>query len=93
VVVVNAVQKGVGAPLGPMTKHFEQRCSAVVTVPWDPGLETGAQTLLSSLRPTTRAGLIEMAAAVADNFPNEGARRSDPSNLSFFSSFDPATRS
>jgi putative peptide zinc metalloprotease protein len=93
VVVVNAVQKGVGAPLGPMTKHFEQRCSAVVTVPWDPGLETGAQTLLSSLRPTTRAGLIEMAAAVADNFPNEGARRSDPSNLSFFSNFDPATRS
>ena len=85
VVVVNAVQKGVGAPLGPMTRHFEQRCSAVVAVPWDPALETGAQTVLSSLRPRTRAGLVEVAAAVADNFPNLGPRRSDPSNLSFFS--------
>ena len=93
VVVVNAVQKGVGAPLGPMTKHFEQRCSAVVTVPWDPALETGARTVLSSLRPRTRAGLIEAAAAVADNFPNLGARRSDPRNLSFVSDFDPATPS
>ena len=77
VVVVNAVRKGVGAPLEPMTEHFAQRCSRVVTVPWDPALETGGETALSALRSETRAGLVEMAAAVADNFANLGARRSD----------------
>ncbi|HEU4515338.1 MAG TPA: MinD/ParA family protein [Nocardioidaceae bacterium] len=75
VVVINAVRPGVGAPLEPMTEHFSQRCSRVVTVPWDPALETGGQTGLSGLRRETQDGLVEMAAAVADNFPMSGARR------------------
>jgi putative peptide zinc metalloprotease protein len=75
VVVVNAVRPGVGAPLEPMTQHFAQRCSRVVTVPWDPALETGGQTGLPALRRETQDGLVEMAAAVADNFPMSGARR------------------
>lgn len=75
VVVINAVRPGVGAPLEPMTHHFAQRCSRVVTVPWDPALETGGQTGLSALRSETQDGLVEMAAAVADNFPMSGARR------------------
>ena len=75
VVVINAVRRGVGAPLDPMTEHFEQRCSRVVTVPWDPALETGGQTVLSALRRETQDGLVEVAAAVADSFPMSGVRR------------------
>lgn len=74
VVVINAVREGVGAPLDRMTEHFEQRCSRVVTVPWDPALEVGAQTVLSSLRRDTQNSLVEVAAALADNFPMSGAR-------------------
>ena len=68
VVVINAVRPGVGAPLEPIVEHFERRCQSVVTVPWDPALEVGAQTSLSSLREATREGLVEVAAAVADGF-------------------------
>jgi putative peptide zinc metalloprotease protein len=75
IVVINGVRRGLGAPLEPMVKHFTRRCSRVVTVPWDPALETGAQTLVSTLRDDTRDSLVEMAAAVSDNFPLNGARR------------------
>ena len=75
VVVINAVRRGVGAPLDPITEHFAQRCSRVVTVPWDPALETGGQTDLSALQKRTRDSLVEVAAALADNFPMSGARR------------------
>jgi putative peptide zinc metalloprotease protein len=75
VVVINGVRPGVGAPLDPIRDHFEQRCGRVVCVPWDPALETGAQTVLSALRSDTQEALMEMAAAVADNFPETGVRR------------------
>lgn len=78
VVVVNAVRKGVGAPLGAMTRHFEARCSRVVSVPWDPVLETGAETRLSMLAPSTRSSLLEMSAALADNFSERRNRRANP---------------
>ena len=74
IVVINGVRRGLGAPLEPMVKHFSRRCARVVTVPWDPALETGAQTVLSSLRGDTRDSLVEMAAAVADNFQTQSAR-------------------
>jgi putative peptide zinc metalloprotease protein len=75
VVVVNAVRPGVGAPLEPIIDHFERRCGRVVTVPWDPALETGGQTRLSSLREATRDGLVEVAAAVADGFSTGRSHR------------------
>jgi len=74
IVVINGVRRGLGVPLDPMVKHFSRRCARVVTVPWDPALETGAQTLLSSLRSDTRDSLVEMAAAVADDFQTQSAR-------------------
>lgn len=73
VVVINAVRKGVGAPLDPIADHFRQRCASVVTVPWDPALETGAETHLSELSDDTRAGLVAAAAAVADGFTTSRA--------------------
>ncbi len=75
VVVINGVRRGVDVPLDQMTKHFSQRCSRVIAVPWDCALETGAQTVLSSLHRDTRQSLVKMAAAVADNFSSSGPRQ------------------
>jgi putative peptide zinc metalloprotease protein len=74
VVVVNAVRPGIDTPIEAMVQHFERRCRCVVKVPWDAALEVGAQTSVSDLAPATRRGLVEMAAAVADGFDEDGAR-------------------
>jgi putative peptide zinc metalloprotease protein len=71
VVVVNAQRRG-GAPPDLMRRHFEKRCQHVVTVPWDNALEQGALTDMSSLRRATRDSLVDIAAAVADNFVQMG---------------------
>ena len=71
VVVVNAQRRG-GAPPDLMRRHFEKRCQHVVTVPWDDALEQGALTDMSSLRRATRDSLVDIAAAVADNFVQMG---------------------
>ena len=72
VVVVNAQRRG-ATPPDLMRRHFEKRCAAVVTVPWDDCLEQGALTDLSSLRRRTRESLVDIAAAVADNFVQQEA--------------------
>jgi putative peptide zinc metalloprotease protein len=46
----------------------------VVTVPWDDALEQGALTDMSSLHRKTRESLVDIAAAVADNFIRMGDR-------------------
>jgi putative peptide zinc metalloprotease protein len=74
VVVVNAQRRGAPPP-DLMRRHFEKRCHRVVTVPWDDALEQGALTDMSSLRRATRESLVDIAAAVADNFVQMG----DPS--------------
>lgn len=71
VVVVNAERRG-GEPPARMIRHFEKRCARVVTVPWDASLEPGALTDMSSLHRRTRESLVDIAAAVADNFVAEG---------------------
>ncbi len=68
VVVINGVRPGVGAPVTPMREHFERRCRRVVSVPWDPALETGARTDVSRLGVVTTEALLEMTAAVAEGF-------------------------
>ena len=73
VVVVNAQRHG-AAPPELMRRHFEKRCQRVVTVPWDGALEQGALTDMSSLHRKTRDSLVDIAAAVADNFVRMGAR-------------------
>lgn len=74
IVVINGVRRGTGAPLGHVTAHFEQRCARVLTVPWDPALETGGQTVLGELRRHTQHSLMVLAAAVADTFTTGGRR-------------------
>jgi putative peptide zinc metalloprotease protein len=75
VVVINGMRNGVGAPADPMRRHFEKRCDRVVTVPWDPALETGGRTDMSSLNRQTRDAMVQVAAAVADNFREIGTTR------------------
>jgi putative peptide zinc metalloprotease protein len=69
-VVVNAERRG-SEPPELMRRHFEKRCARVVTVPWDDALEPGALTDMSSLHRRTRDALVDIAAAVADNFAVE----------------------
>lgn len=76
VVVVNGVSAEIGAPVEPMVEHFTDRCSRVVTVPWDPELEIGRRTQMSALQPETRAAFDEVAASVAGLF-DEGGRALD----------------
>jgi putative peptide zinc metalloprotease protein len=73
VVVVNAQRNG-AAPPDLMRRHFEKRCEHVVTVPWDDALEQGALTDMSSMNRKTRESLVDIAAAVADNFVQMGHR-------------------
>lgn len=73
VAVINGVQ-GTGGlvQLDRIERHFGERCSAVVRIPWDRSLEAGARTGLEELRPRTLEAYLELAAAVADGFPGPG---------------------
>ena len=69
VVVINGVRRGRRPLRADASSTSSDGAHGSLTVPWDPALETGAQTLVSSLRADTRASLVEVAAAVADSFP------------------------
>ncbi|EHI40669.1 hypothetical protein OPAG_00584, partial [Rhodococcus opacus PD630] len=70
VAVVNAVRPRSGkVDLPKVVEHFEQRCRLVRLIPFDPHLEEGAEIELERLRLKTRNALLELAAAVASDFP------------------------
>jgi MinD-like ATPase involved in chromosome partitioning or flagellar assembly len=48
--------------------HFEARTRAVLEVPYDPHLATGARLELSDLREPTQLAFLELAALIADRF-------------------------
>lgn len=81
VAVVNAVRPRAGkVDLAKVVEHFAQRCRQVVLVPFDPHLEEGAEIDLGRLKPKTRFALLELAAAVAADFPStrpDAARTED----------------
>ncbi|HEU5333523.1 MAG TPA: MinD/ParA family protein [Actinocrinis sp.] len=51
-----------------LVTHFAARCRAVVTIPFDPHLGTGAEIELDMLRPATLDAYLELAAQVAEGF-------------------------
>ncbi|MBB5954742.1 MinD-like ATPase involved in chromosome partitioning or flagellar assembly [Saccharothrix tamanrassetensis] len=72
VAVINSVRPGSGkVDLDKLAAHFSQRCRAVVRIPFDAHLEEGAEIELDKLGPETRLALLELAATVADDFPNK----------------------
>ncbi|AOS61331.1 MinD/ParA family ATP-binding protein [Actinoalloteichus hymeniacidonis] len=75
VAVINSVRPGSGkVDLDKLTQHFAARCRAVCRVPFDAHLEEGAEIELDRLAPDTRLGLLELAATVADDFPQAVSR-------------------
>jgi MinD-like ATPase involved in chromosome partitioning or flagellar assembly len=75
IAVINAVRPRSGkVDMQKVMDHFSRRCRAVRQVPFDPHLEEGAEISLEKLKPETREALIELAAVVADGFPD--AKRS-----------------
>lgn len=75
IAVLNGVKGGELVSLDRVEEHFTSRCAATVRIPWDPTLEAGARTTLGDLRPATRAGYLQLAAAVADGFREPSERR------------------
>ncbi|WP_156758024.1 MinD/ParA family ATP-binding protein [Actinokineospora pegani] len=75
VAVINSVRPKSGSvDLDKLSQHFAARCRAVCRIPFDPHLEEGAEIELERLQPDTRLALLDMAATVADDFPNEARR-------------------
>ncbi|WP_082969572.1 MinD/ParA family ATP-binding protein [Mycobacterium kyorinense] len=75
IAVINAVRPRSGkVDMQKVVDHFSRRCRAVRLVPFDPHLEEGAEISLERLKRETREALIELAAVVADGFPNDERR-------------------
>lgn len=75
VAVINSVRPGSGSvDLDKLAQHFGARCRAVCRIPFDPHLEEGAEIELERLAPATRLALLQLAATVADDFPNDRYR-------------------
>ena len=68
IVVLNSVRKGLPISDAAVIQHFTHRVRAIVRVPWDPHLATGAETDLWAIRPATRRAYLGLAAVVADRF-------------------------
>ncbi len=80
VVVINAVRPRTLVDIDQLEQHFARRCRAVVQVPFDRHLETGAEIVFKDLAAATRQAYLELAAAVADAFHQPPRRRAvDPS--------------
>jgi MinD-like ATPase involved in chromosome partitioning or flagellar assembly len=68
VVVINGVRDRGLVDVDKLEQHFARRSRAVVRVPFDRHLETGAEIVLDELAQSTRRSYLELAAAVADGF-------------------------
>jgi putative peptide zinc metalloprotease protein len=68
VVVINQVGRVTRVDVRQVEDHFARRCRAVIRIPWDPHLATGAEVSLADMRRRTRSAYLALAAAVADGF-------------------------
>ncbi|WP_439646965.1 MinD/ParA family ATP-binding protein [Millisia brevis] len=77
VVVVSAQRPGpLGINMEALQRHFLARCRAMVVVPFDEHLAEGGIVDIDRLRPRTRAAFVDLAAMVADDFPQNAGRHS-----------------
>jgi len=69
VVVISSVRPGGGiVDVLQLEDHFASRCRDVVTIPYDPHLESGGVLELSELEEETADAYLELAAAVGEGF-------------------------
>jgi len=73
VVVINAVRERGLVDVDKLQQHFARRSRAVVRIPYDRHLETGAEIVLDELAPATYRAYVHLAAAVADGFHHPAA--------------------
>lgn len=77
VMVVSAQRPGsLGINMEALQRHFLARCRAMVVVPFDEHLAEGGIVEIDRLRPKTRAAFVDLAAMVADDFPQNAGRHS-----------------
>jgi MinD-like ATPase involved in chromosome partitioning or flagellar assembly len=70
VAVINSVRPAAGkVDLERVTTHFAARCRSVCRMPFDEHLEEGGEIDLERLGPNARLAALELAATVADDFP------------------------
>lgn len=75
VVVISAHRPGVASvDMAELRRHFLSRCRAVVVIPFDEHLAEGSVVDLARLRPRTRDAFVELAAMMADDFPDAAGR-------------------
>ena len=69
-VVLSTTREGSsGLNLDKVCEFFEARCRSVHLIPFDPHLAEGADIDFGMLKPATRQAYLELAGAVAENFP------------------------
>ncbi len=69
-VVLSAARPGSAAlKLDKVYEFFEARCRSIHFIPFDPHLAEGADVDFGMLKPATRQAYLELAGAVAENFP------------------------
>ena len=64
VCVINRIRPMPFSDLVTIDRHFARRCAEVVRVPWDTRVGQELSQHLDELRPTTRTGFYELAAAI-----------------------------
>jgi MinD-like ATPase involved in chromosome partitioning or flagellar assembly len=61
--------------LDKVSEFFEARCRSIHYIPFDPHLAEGADVDVGMLKPATHRAYLELAGAVAENFPRLRADR------------------
>jgi MinD-like ATPase involved in chromosome partitioning or flagellar assembly len=78
-VVISMTQAGAAAVnMGPLIAHFEAKVRAVRVIPFDTHLAEGSEVDLLRMTPSTRDAFTELAAVVADDFPDAAGRHHGP---------------
>jgi len=79
VVVISSARPGSsGINMDQLVAHFGTQVRAVTVIPFDTHLAEGSEVDLDRMAPTTRDAFVELAALVADDFPDAAGRHHGP---------------
>jgi len=79
VVVISSARPGSsGINMDQLVAHFVSEVRAVKVIPFDTHLAEGSEVDLDRMSPTTRDAFVDLAALVADDFPDAAGRHHGP---------------
>ncbi len=78
VVICSARPGSSGVNLGQLVEHFAPQVRAVKVIPFDAHLAEGSEVDLDRMASSTRDAFVELAALVADDFPDAAGRHHGP---------------